>query len=185
MVILMLYIYLSLLNTPEEREYFTDLYNCYGKMMLYTARLRLGNEQDAEDAVHDVFMHIAGRKHSVMDIPPDKAAGYLAAAVKNACVDILRKSSPVTPIEEAEIIPDYKAEPERIVLQESDVPRLVELVNQLPEAYASTMWCVYSGGMTYTQAAGLLGTTPRAIKKRVYRGRQILMNQMQNETRHV
>lgn len=176
----MLYVYLSLLNTPEEREYFTDLYNHYGKMMLYIARRRLGNERDAEDAVHDVFMHIAGRKHSVMDIPPDKAAGYLAAAVKNACVDILRKSSPVTPIEEAEAIPDYKAEPDRIVLQDSDVPHLVALINRLPEAYASTMWCIYTGGLTYSQAAGLLGTTSSAIKKRVYRGRQMLMTQLQD-----
>ncbi len=182
-VIHMLFIYLSLLNTPEEREYFTDLYNTYRDMMMYIARQRL-KEQDAEDAMHNAFMRLASRKNSVLDIPAASARSYLAAAVKNACVDILRKYHPVTPIEEAEAIPDYKPEPDKVLLQKSDVSNMVAVINQLPEDYASTMWCVFSGGLTYKQAAGLLGTTPHAIKERVHRGRQMLMNRMYQEARH-
>lgn len=52
-------IYLQLIETPEDRSRFEQLYIAYRDLMFYIARKILGNNQDAEDAVHDAFVTVA------------------------------------------------------------------------------------------------------------------------------
>lgn len=48
----MLMFYMSLIDNDDDREKFEILYNKYRKRMVYTAYSVLGNNEDAEDAVH-------------------------------------------------------------------------------------------------------------------------------------
>ena len=52
-----LLVYLQLIDSPEEQSRFEDLYITYRKLMFHVAKGILGNDQDAEDAVHDAFLH--------------------------------------------------------------------------------------------------------------------------------
>ena len=52
-------IYLQLIDSPEEKSRFEELYITYRKLMFHVAKGILGNDQDAEDAVHDAFLSIA------------------------------------------------------------------------------------------------------------------------------
>lgn len=54
----MLYIYLSALDTDEEKDYFEELYLQYRHKMYGIAYSILHNEQDSEDAVHQAFLKI-------------------------------------------------------------------------------------------------------------------------------
>ena len=47
-------IYLQVIDAPEDRDQFITLYETYRGLMFYVANQILQNEQDAEDAVHDV-----------------------------------------------------------------------------------------------------------------------------------
>lgn len=55
----MLLFYMSLIDNDDDRTKFEILYNKYRKRMVYTAYSVLGNNEDAEDAVHDTFIKIA------------------------------------------------------------------------------------------------------------------------------
>ena len=52
-------IYMQMLETPEEKSKFEQLYLEYKGLMFHVAYEILHNEQDAEDAVHQAFVKIA------------------------------------------------------------------------------------------------------------------------------
>ena len=52
-------IYLQMIETDEDKSKFESLYKAYRGLAFHVAYKRLGNVQDAEDAVHHVFVKIA------------------------------------------------------------------------------------------------------------------------------
>ena len=52
-------IYMMMLETPEEKSLFEQIYLEYRGLMFHVAYEILHNEQDAEDAVHQAFVKIA------------------------------------------------------------------------------------------------------------------------------
>lgn len=52
-------IYLQMIDSPEDRSKFEQIYMEYRSMMFHMANRILTNEQDAEDAVHEAFLKIA------------------------------------------------------------------------------------------------------------------------------
>ena len=60
----MLIMYLQMLDTPEEKVRFEQIYLKYREKMFHVADSILHNDQDAEDAVHNAFLRIKiGRAH--------------------------------------------------------------------------------------------------------------------------
>ena len=53
--------------------------------MIHLARVLLGNDEEAEDVVQDIFLRVADS-----DVPP-KSDSYLRIAVRNACQNRIRQ----------------------------------------------------------------------------------------------
>ena len=51
-------IYLQMLETPEEKSKFEQIYLEYRNLMFYVSKGILHNQQDAEDAVQEAFLKI-------------------------------------------------------------------------------------------------------------------------------
>ena len=51
-------LYLQMLETPEEKSLFEQIYLEYRGLMYHVAHEILHNDQDAEDAVHQAFVKI-------------------------------------------------------------------------------------------------------------------------------
>ena len=68
----MLQFYLQLLETEEELQKFTQLYETYRKLMHWTAEGILHDEHLAEDAVHEAFLRIIQNFHQIREIPCPK-----------------------------------------------------------------------------------------------------------------
>ena len=64
-------IYLQMIDGPEDRSKFEQLYLAYRGLMYFIAESILGNEQDAEDAVHDAFVSVAKNISKIAD--PERA----------------------------------------------------------------------------------------------------------------
>ena len=58
----MLALYMSFIDDESHRRLFEKIYIEYRDPMFFMARSVLGNDSDAEDIVHDVFLKIA-KKH--------------------------------------------------------------------------------------------------------------------------
>lgn len=89
----MLMFYMSLVDNDDDREKFEILYNKYRKRMVYTAYSVLGNNEDAEDAVHDTFIRIARNMRSIGDPNSNETLSYVLKAAKNTAINLSQKNA--------------------------------------------------------------------------------------------
>ncbi|MFR5859533.1 MAG: RNA polymerase sigma factor [Clostridia bacterium] len=78
----MLQFYLQLLETEEELQKFTQLYETYRKLMHWTAEGILHDEYLAEDAVHEAFLRIIQNFHQIREIPCPKTRSFVVIIVR-------------------------------------------------------------------------------------------------------
>ena len=87
----MLSLYLSMVETDEQRTFIEELYKNYERKMYGVAFGILHNKHDAEDAVHSAFIRIIENIEKIMQIPADEQGYYIVIISRNTSIDILRK----------------------------------------------------------------------------------------------
>lgn len=179
----MLLIYMSLLDTQEERDRFEYLYENYRYGMFYVARSILHNNAMAEDAVHDSFVRIM---HHMKKIPqnPAEARGFLTVVVRNISCSMLRTASNIHEVQTESMetcTPDSRFDAEEIFLEKESIEHLSELISQLPESYSSVFSLKVGLGFSDKEIAELLNITENNVRIRFHRGRQQLMNRLRKE----
>lgn len=172
----MLYVYLNMLETEEERSKFTKLYHKYAKLMKYVAMQKLGDEQLAEDAVHNAFLNIIRSFCTIDEVECHKTKRLLVIVTENAAVDILRNRTrhPQASFEELE--PVLSVEPdllEGLVLEE-----LTERIAALPPIYRDVLELKAYHGLNDKQIAVALDVGHATVRKRLQRARTILAQEL-------
>lgn len=94
----MLSVYLSMIDTQEDRDKFERLFHQYERCLKYTAQNILGDEHLAEDAVQETFIRIIGCLGKIDETEEHKTAGFLMTVVKNIAYNIKRKQSKTSPL---------------------------------------------------------------------------------------
>jgi RNA polymerase sigma-70 factor (family 1) len=79
---------LALLQRGDEAA-FTEIYRRYWDRLYVVASHTLGSHQEAEEAVHDVFLKIWKRRETI--VIRQTLRQYLAVAIKHEVIDRLRK----------------------------------------------------------------------------------------------
>ena len=80
----MLVMYLLIVETPEERSLFEQIYYTYRKQMFYVANQVLDDEHLAEDALQEAFLGVAKQITLFQNMPHIKIRAYVLTAAKNA-----------------------------------------------------------------------------------------------------
>ena len=73
------------LELVERKQFIEQLFRQNYSEMIHLASVLLGDDEEAEDLVQDVFLRVADG-----DIPP-KNDNYLMTAVRNACLNRIRQ----------------------------------------------------------------------------------------------
>jgi RNA polymerase sigma factor (sigma-70 family) len=93
----------SLCSTPakdvELRAALAALYVSHRRKLHSFAWHLVGNDADAEDAVHDAFVEVLARGEPLKGDP----LPYLRAVVRRACRDCIRQRSAEVPLETADV----------------------------------------------------------------------------------
>ena len=95
-----MFLFLALLDNPEEQEKFTEVYNQYRHFMWYVANQKLQDEHLAEDAVQEAFFALTRHLDQVEDVHSQRTRKFLATIVRSKAVDILRKRKPTEELKE-------------------------------------------------------------------------------------
>ena len=173
----MLFVYLSLLETDDDRDKFTILYEKYSKLLKYVAFQKLHDDQLAEDAAHNAFLNIIKNFHMVGDPNSHKTRRLLVVVTENAAIDILRKQKkyPQSSFDELEPVLGR----EQDLLDKIAVRELMDMIAALPDIHRIALELRVFQGLSEKQIAAILDISYEAVRKRLERARAMLMQQMQ------
>lgn len=171
----MLFYYLSLIETEEQKLTFIHIYERHGKQMLAVAKGILRNQENAEDAVHDAFVGIAKSIHRIPTTSEAAVKAYVMTVVRNAAMAILQeehKWGVKLDFEELDLAADEDTF--QTVADAQDYEKLLELINQLPLQYREVLMLRYVMDMKPQQIAAALHRKTTTVQQQLARGKQAL-----------
>lgn len=174
-----MFIYLMLLDSDQDREAFAHVYAAYRFKLLAVAKRIFGDQNHAEDAVHNSFLSIANNFQKFLQIPCHEREPYLVTVVLNACRDILRREKKYTEWAEYSDL-DRGLIPRTAGLQES-YRRAVELIYALPDKYRGILELRLIGGCSNAEAAKRLGIPENTAAQQYNRARKKIAEQLEKE----
>jgi RNA polymerase sigma-70 factor, ECF subfamily len=145
------------------------LYRSHGHLVLRRARLLLGSEPDAQEALQEVFA-------SLLSAPKDvrhagSVVGWLYRATTHFCLNLLRNRRTGARLLEDRVAPALRTAggPSPDALSE-----LRSLLARMPAQAAAAAVYHYLDGMTYAEVAGMLRCSRRQVGYLLERAQQSL-----------
>lgn len=160
-------IYLSLLDTEEEKLQFRDLHDRYARLLFAAARRILGNEQDAEDAVQEAFLATAKHFSKISRLERHKLRSYLVTIVESKAIDIYRKKSAHPSQELLESL-------QGVPVDYEGADALAGCLLRLPARYRAALLLQYHHGFSGRETARLMGVSEPALRKLTQRAKERL-----------
>ena len=165
-------IYLQMIESEEDKSKFIQLYKKYRDLMFYSAKRILGNDSDAEDAVHEAFLTSLKHLHKFSEIDCPKTRSYFVIIVENKAIDHIRKRR-----HEAGIYDD-SLHIDGMPIQQPGGHGLSDALVKLEPKYRQAIILRYYNGYSVKEIAGMLGKSHAAVDKMLWRGKKELEKQL-------
>lgn len=162
------------LDRDRDQARFTRLYNQNQRRLHRLAARLLGPGPRAEDAVHDAFAKLMQHYGQLCSCSDGQLERWLMAVVRNTALDMLRKESRETALEDQAWEP--AAAPDL-----GEFEALVALIRSMPEDYRRVLELRFLAEWSLADIAAELGLTEGAVKSRVFRGRKLLIDALRRE----
>lgn len=174
----MLMLYLSAIETPEQKSKFEQLYYAYKNLMFYIAKNILADDFLAEDAVHEAFLRILKYLDKINEPDCHKTKSFIVIVTENIAIDLYRKNkrTAATSLEETEYCPSYPCFSSEFM--ENNVEKAIFA---LPENYASVLKMKYLLDFDYPEIAGMLNISEENVRQRIVRGKKKLAELLAKE----
>lgn len=172
-------LYLSVLETENEKLVFHNMYDKYNAVVYNTALKILRSQHDAEDAAHGMWLKVIRNFKKVSALPENRLLPYLIVAAKNCSLDIIAKQKKLSPISD-EILQFY-AEKQAPPPDVHDVLHVGSYISSLPPIYRRVLDLKYITGMKNREIAEYLNISQSAVESRIKRGKQMLKKQIIKE----
>ena len=169
----MLSLYLSMVETDEQRTLVEQLFSDYEQIMFRTAFAVLHNEQDAEDAVHEAFIRIISNIDRVRCIAPDKRKSYIIIITRNIAIDLCRSRMKQVDMNDTDI-GDEGSDVERDVFGKYDCETLNSAISNLNDKLRQVLILYYYHDEPTGSIAQMLGISEVAVRSRLFRARKAL-----------
>ncbi|SFO70516.1 RNA polymerase sigma-70 factor, ECF subfamily [Variovorax sp. PDC80] len=131
---------------------------------------KLGNADDAGDALHDTWLRLKGSEdHGAVQNP----GAYLSRMAVNIAVDVQRRNSRLLSgddIDELlEEVEDPAPGPARSAEIRSELEAVLTLLERMPERRRAVALLVHAEGLTQSEAARRLGVSLRTVEYELQR----------------
>ena len=181
----MLTLYLAYLDDVNDKKLFEEIYYSYRKQMVTFAITLLGNEDDAQDAVGDVFLRIAQKNWDTVRAIENKSdlRNYLLKATKNTSLNKIKgkkkENVSLDSVTEYDIAGIKNLSDDtflEVICSKFEYDKVVEAIHSLNEKYRDAMYCYYVMEMTVSQTAKSLNQKLSATKQQLVRGKKMLLS---------
>jgi RNA polymerase sigma-70 factor (ECF subfamily) len=169
---------LKLLRDGDEAA-FTDLYRRYWDSLYVVASHALGSYQEAEEAVHDVFLRIWKMRDTI--VIRETLQQYLAAAIKYEVINRLRKQVRRRQLfNRFEQGPAVSSDPTgEFILEKELIAELESTIRALPEKCQIVFRLSRSQGYSHREIANKLGLSENTVESHMRRALHTLRNHFQ------
>ena len=155
--------------TPAERLLDTSTLGDHIDRLFRAAWALTGSRADAEDLVQDTFARVLAKPRRIRN---QDDLGYLMQAMRNTFISsrraAARRIQPVAVEEAAEPVdPSPAARPEQAL----EAREVFAVIAGLAEPFRDALVAVDVAGLSYGEAAKLLGTKEATITSRLFRAR--------------
>jgi RNA polymerase sigma-70 factor (ECF subfamily) len=159
-----------------DLEAFAALYGRYQHVVYRFARAMTGCADAAEDVTQDVFVAL------IADLPRYDASRaafgtYLYGIVRNLSRDRLRRERRRLSLHGLSLIgsePSYVADPAGGLEDAQRAAAVRRALGKLPSRYRELIILCDLHGLSYSEAAAVVGTSVPAVRSRLHRGRHLL-----------
>ena len=176
---MMLSLYLTALDTSEEKNRFAAFYYAHRSAMYHAAYRILGDVAGAEDTVHEAFLKMLTLPKAIPEAVDPKARAYSVAIAENCAIDLYRKRRRHLHLsfeEEMEIVSQPSFE---TAMAEGDA--VANAIASLPPKYRSLLILRYDMGLGPQEIADLLGKSLHSIYKSIERAKARLEEALRRE----
>ncbi len=148
-----------------DRAAFAALYDRHARAVYgYAVRL-VGDRTAAEDVTQEAFLALwRSRSYD----PSRSFTAWLLTVTRNAAIDHLRRRGrrAEQPLREA------------VESAKGPVDHVEAALREIPDEYREAVWLCDALGLTYREAADVMGCEPGTVGSRVARGRQLLRTKL-------
>lgn len=168
-------LFLSMLDSDEEKSKFTRIYEKYRYFLWYLANEKLRDAHLAEDAVQDAFLALTRHLDKIGAVDSASTRNFLATIVKSKAIDIIRRKKGIN----EEVYDDSSVEEvsEDILdtyLVQENYERILDAIGRLDDIYRIVFEYKYLHGFSDREIAEMLDVTPKAVNVRIFRARKKL-----------
>lgn len=176
-----MFLFLALLDSPEEQEKFTEVYEQYRHFMWYVADQKLQDAHLAEDAVQEAFLALTRHLNQIEDVYSPRTKKFLATIVRSKAVDILRRSKPEEELKE--YLPETQTEGDMLeqYLTRENYHHLISCILELDDSYRVVFEYKYIYQMGDAQIGDILGISAKNVNVCYFRARKKLQKMIQKE----
>ena len=167
-----------LLIVNEDGSVFAVIYERHRGRMLYACADILGPSR-AEEALHDVFLHLIERYQGDFSELLDKPAVFFVVAARNHSLNLLRREHGALSLPEDESVFREDGDPETAVMEKEDEDALVGLIRALKPAMRQVLEYKYILGYTNKEIAQALGVSESVVSSRLTRARKELKKRLE------
>lgn len=168
-------IFLSILESDEERNLFTELYNQYGNTMLQVAERYFPKDMyAAEDVVQNAWIRIVEHFQKIQAVPSKKRGAYIVVIVKNEAITELRKRKPELQFDE-NLVKEY------IDLENDSTMSIIDTIRAMPDIYRTVLEMRFVEERSTKEIAKALSLKETTVDVRIHRGRALLIKKLKEE----
>ena len=172
-----------------SRDAFEELFARYQGKVIHFAYRMTGNQARAEEAAQETFLRIA-RAASTWQ-PKARFSTWMYTIARRTTLNFLRDEKdegeklPISPGENsgdglpALQLPGPNAlNPEEMAWSAQIQEGFIAALQRLPETYRMAFVLNRGDGLSYEEVASVLGITVQAVKSRIFRAREMLMESL-------
>lgn len=136
----------------------------------------------AEDIVHDVFLKLWDKQ--IFLLPDKEIKNILYAAVRNACIDHLRRINLEQKLSDQRVLQlkldelDFFETSENLFMRKDMMEYIMKVVNELPEKKREIFRLSYIEGLKAAEIAEQLNLSVRTVENQLYRTLLILRKKL-------